>query len=569
MKRNLRRLADEAFDVLIVGGGVYGVATAWVCALRGFRTALVERGDFGAATSAGSLKLIHGGLRYLQHLDFARMRLSIRERRHMLRIAPHLVHPLAFLIPCYGHAIRGPEAMRAALMLMDLMSADRNQGIADPARQIPCGRVVSADECRRRLPGLRDRGLTGGAIVWDGQMYDSERLTLAFTLSAAQEGAALANYVEVIRFDLGEDGAIRAARVRDVLGGAEFTVCARTYINTTGPWSDITLARLYGPERSRQVCRSKGIQLIVRRLPCETAFGVESLRERDKTAKIPRGRRCYFATPWRDRTIIGTTDTLFVGDPDEYGVSEEDIGNFLQAFNEAYPGANLTRADVQFWCGGLRPLGDVDADPDHVQASNRPDIVDHGRMGGPPNLLTVVGVKYTVVRALAEHAGRWASARLGRDSAGEPTSTRVLAGAEIGATVEEFIRGLIRDYNWAPQMADRVGRLYGRSAVALAEMGRHEPALAGRLLGAPNILKAEIAYACRQEAAQTLADIVFRRTGLGSAGYPGAEVLRECAAITAAELGWSPTRMMAELEAVESAYRPAVVARRTKGGESG
>lgn len=557
MKRDLRRLADESFDVLIVGGGVYGLATAWACALRGLRTALVERGDFGAATSAGSLKLVHGGLRYLQHLDVVRMRLSIRERRHMFRIAPHLVHPLAFLVPCYGHAIRGPEAMRVALALNDLLSADRNRGIGDPARWIPRGRLLRPDECRRRLPGLRDDGLTGAALFWDGQMYDSERLTLAFALSAAREGAALANYAEAVGFDRGPDGTIRAARVRDVRSGAEFAAGARLFINMTGPWSDITLARLHGPESRREVRRSKGIQLIVRRLPCETAFGVESLRERDKTAKIPRGRRSYFATPWRNVTIIGTTDTLFVGNPDEYGVTEADIQEFLAAFNEAYPGAGLTRAEVKFWCGGLRPLGDVDADPDHVQAAKRPEVVDHGRVGGPANLLTVVGVKYTVVRALAERAARWAAVRLGRDPAGEPTSGRVLAGGEISGPVDEFVRQLSSAHGWAPALAERIGRMYGTAAAALAELARQEPTLSGELPGAPGVLKAEIAYACRQEAAQTLADIVFRRTGLGSAGHPGAEALRACAYIAAAELGWDEPRMKAELDAVEQAYRPA------------
>ncbi|MCX7818791.1 MAG: glycerol-3-phosphate dehydrogenase/oxidase [Kiritimatiellae bacterium] len=556
MKRELRRLADETFEVLIIGGGVYGLATAWTCSLRGLRTALVERGDFGGATSAGSLKLVHGGLRYLQHLDFRRMRLSIRERRHMLRMAPHLVHPLAFLIPCYGHGVRGPEAMRAALLVNDLIAADRNRGIDDATRWIPPGRMVTAEECRKRLPGVREAGLTGGALFWDAQMYDSERLTLAFALSAAGEGAVLANYAEVVGFELAPDGAIRAARVRDILGGAEFAVRARVFINMTGPWSDITVARLRGREPGRRVRRSKGIQLIVRPLQCATAFGVESLRERDKTAKIPRGHRSYFATPWRGLTIIGTTDTLFEGDPDDYRVTEADIEGFLGAFNEAYPGAGLTRADVRFWCGGLRPLGDVDADPDHVQASNRPEFVDHGRAGGPPNLLTVVGVKYTVARALAERASRWAAERLGRRDEREPSATKVLAGGDLGCSVDEFLRRLARDHGWAPALAERMGRMYGRAAGAIAELAERERTLAGGLAGAPHVLRAEVAYACREEAAQTLADIVLRRTGLGGAGHPGAEALEECAAIAAAELGWDESRRRAELEAIEQVYRP-------------
>ncbi len=555
MRRDLRRLADETFDVAVLGGGVYGLAAAWACALRGLSAAVVERGDFGAATSAGSLKLIHGGLRYLQHLDFARMRLSIRERRHMLRMAPHLVHPLPFLIPCYGHGIRGPEAMRAALLANDLISADRNRGLSDDAHRIPRGRMISAAECRRRLPGVPERGLTGAAIFWDAQMYSSERLTLAFGLSAAEQGAALANYAEAVGFDL-RNGRIVAVRVRDRLGGADLALRARVVLNMTGPWSDITLARLHGAERDRSVRRSKGIQLIVRRLPCEIAYGIESRSERDKTARIPRGNRSYFATPWRGATIIGTTDTLFAGDPDAFGVTEEDIAGFLSAFDQAHPGAGLSRADVRFWCGGLRPLGDVDADPDHVQASNRPEIVDHARAGGPANLLTVVGVKYTVVRALAEQAAAWAVARLGRGDVRPRTTERRLVGGDV-EDVRALVHGLEREFGLPAETAERLGRCHGSATPRLVRSMLSDPMLAAPLAPQTDIRRGEVVHACREEAAVRLADVVFRRTELGALGHPGRAALEAAAAAAATELGWDAARAAREVEEVEAAFRPA------------
>ncbi len=393
----------------------------------------------------------------------------------MLRMAPHLVHPLPFVVACYGHGIRGPEAMWAALLVNDMISADRNVGLNDPRRRIPGGRVISARECRQRLPGIPTRGLTGGAIFWDAQMYNSERLTLAFGLSAAVHGAALANYAEAVGFEL-RNGAIAAVRVRDRLAGEDLEVRARVVINMTGPWSDITIGRLVGREPDRQVRRSKGIQLILRRLLNPMAFGVESRRERDKTARIPRGNRSYFATPWHGVTIIGTTDTLFVGDPDDYGVTEDEIADFLGAFNEAYPGAELKPADVAFWCGGLRPLGDVDANPDHVQASNRPEIVDHARCGGPDNLLTVVGVKYTVVRALAEQAADWAVRRLDRGDRRPRTESAHLVGGDV-PDVEAWCQELAREFRLPASTAERIGRTHGSAARALLTWMMADPGL--------------------------------------------------------------------------------------------
>lgn len=554
MQRDLKRLAGEEFDVVIIGGGVYGLATAWACALRGCSTAVVERGDFGAATSSGSLKLVHGGLRYLQHLDFVRMRVSIGERRWMLRAAPHLVHPLSFLIPCFGFGVRGPEAMRAALLANDTISADRNRGQPDPSRRIPPGRMISPAACAELLPGVERRGLRGAAIFYDAQMHSSERLTLAFGLSAAERGAALANYCEAVGFEHA-GGRLAAVRVRDAAGGAEFAVRGRVFVNMTGPWCDILLHRLRGPEPSRSVRRSKGIQLVVRRVACAHAFGAES-RERDKTALIARGGRSFFATPWRGATIIGTTDTLFEGDPDAYGVTEADIASFVADFNGAYPAAELKRGDVKFWCGGLRPLGDVDADPDHVKASHQYEFIDHARTGGPENLLTVVGVKYTVSRAIAERAARAAAAKAGRDAGPDRTAPARLHGGDIG-DFEAYARAAEADSPFAPAVTRHLVRLHGTNWRAVAALARGDPALAAPVADGAEVPRAEVVHAVRAEAALRLADVVFRRTDLGTLGHPGRAALEACAALMASELGWDAAKTAAELAAVETQFRPA------------
>lgn len=200
MKRNLEELSNTQFDVLVIGGGIYGACVAYEATLRGLSVALVEKQDFCGATSANSLKTIHGGLRYLQHADFKRMRESIYERRTLMKIAPHLVHPLPVLVPTYGHGLKGIEAMTVALKINDLVSCDRNLGLPDPQKHIPTGRTLSPTECLNTLPGISADGLTGGAIFHDAQVYNSERLVLAYLQSATQLGLRVANYLEVTGF---------------------------------------------------------------------------------------------------------------------------------------------------------------------------------------------------------------------------------------------------------------------------------------------------------------------------------------------------------------------------------
>ncbi len=201
---------------------------AWDATLRGLSVALVDKADFGAATSVNSLKMIHGGLRYLQHADFRRMRASIRERRTLMQIAPHLVAPLPVLLPTYGHGLQGKAVLAAALLLNDVIGWDRNR-LCDPQKHIPRGRVISKRACLQQLPGLDPRGLTGGAIFYDAQVHHSERLTLAFLQSAAQAGAQLANYVEATGFHLDRD-CVTGVSACDVLTGNRFDI-------RPGPWS--------------------------------------------------------------------------------------------------------------------------------------------------------------------------------------------------------------------------------------------------------------------------------------------------------------------------------------------
>ncbi|HEX6434037.1 MAG TPA: FAD-dependent oxidoreductase, partial [Gemmatimonadales bacterium] len=228
MRRDLSPFLETTYDLLVIGAGIHGACIAWDAALRGLSVAVVDRGDFGAGTSANSLRIVHGGLRYLARGDFGRMRESIRERSTLLRIAPGLVEPLPVLIPTYRHRLRGRSAMGLALLLNELVSLGRNRGLP-PDRAIPSGHLLSREECLRVYPWFFRQGLTGGALWYDARLRHPERLTLSFVRSAADLGAVAANYVRVDRL-LVRGGNVEGASVTDLIGGAEFAIRSQAVV---------------------------------------------------------------------------------------------------------------------------------------------------------------------------------------------------------------------------------------------------------------------------------------------------------------------------------------------------
>lgn len=555
MKRDLSELSRKEYDLLVIGGGINGVCTAWDAALRGLSVALVEKGDFGAATSSATLRIVHGGLRYLQHLDFRRMRESIRERMLLMGIAPHLVHPLPFLIPTYGHALEGTEAMAAAMLINDLISFDRNQ-LDDPEKLIPSGRIISEYTCRRILPELKRNRLTGGAIFYDAQMYNSERLTLSFARSAAEAGADLANYAEVVGLAL--DGRrVKRARVKDVLTGEEFDVRAKVFANITGPWSDIVLGLFKYRPPDRTVLRSKGIQIVAPLLCEKYAFGVAS-QQKDAEAVLSRGTRLLFVTPWRGRSLIGTTDVVYKGDPDDFSITERDITDFVAEINAAYPGASLKREDISFWYGGLRPITEKNVDKDASKAARKYEIRDHARSDHIRGLISVVGVKYTTCRFLAEKVVDLVFRKLGYPKPPRTlTRRKPIFGGKMGR-FDDFMRKALRE------RPDRIGesvmrRLifnYGSEYPRILRYIREDSAWGDTLPGSEEVLRAEMLHGVREEMACRLADVVARRTDLGCLGHPGEAALQACADIMAAELDWDQTRREREMSEAKAFFLP-------------
>jgi len=562
MRRELGSLSDRVFDLVVIGGGIHGACAAWDAALRGLSVALVEREDFGGATSANSQKIVHGGFRYLQHGDAARLRESVRERRALLRVAPHLVAPLPFLLPTYRWGLQMRPALRAALAVYDVLAADRNAGITDPCRWVPAGRMVSRRECLRLAPGLSGEAITGGAVWHDAQVYNAERLTLAFVRSAAEEGACAANYVRVT--GLRPSGA-RLLRIgaRDELTGRDVELHGRVVISAGGPWTGQVLA-LAGSARPLQPRPlAKGICMVTKPIVNGCAVSVLPPGRNGRAAT----RRLYL-TPWRGRTIVGCAySSPAAQTTQECRATEDEVAALIDSTNAAYPGARLRRDDVVFVHAGLLPRSGAPAHAGAEALEDRPRIVDHAREG-LPGLISVIGVKYTTARDVAEQAVTLAMRRLGRRAAPSRSATTSVHGGAC----ERFEAFLQEAQGWqaAALGADVITQLvrnYGSAYGRVLDFHAADAGWRGRLSPVASVLKAEVVHAVREEMAQRLGDVVFRRTELGTAGHPGREALRACAALMAEELGWDASRMDRELEAVEGTFAEHG-ARAPEGGET-
>jgi glycerol-3-phosphate dehydrogenase len=553
MKRDLAALQTEDYDLLVIGGGIYGVSIAWDATLRGLSVALVEKEDFGHATSANSLKTVHGGLRYLQNLDVKRMRESIRERMNLMRIAPHLVHPLPCLIPTYGHFIKGREIMFIALLLNDLISFDRNR-LRDPQKHLPPGRILSKDECLAQLPGINPKGLNGGAVWYDGQMYNSERLTLAFALSAAGKGAAVANYVEVIGF-LKENGRVVGGKAQDRITGDQFEIRARTVVNAAGPWVDRVLGATNNQGIALGYRLAKAINVGTRQIIKLYAVGLSETDAVKRAAVAHKAGRYFFVAPWRDKSIIGTTYIPYEGDLDNVQVTEQDIQELLDGMNRVYPSADLRVEDVSFVHCGLVPISGVSGKTGEAKRAKHYSIRNHGHEG-LPGLISVLGVKYTTARDVAEKVVNLVYRSWGQEFPPSSSAYAPLYGGDIdrfGSYQEteinkkpcgldqEIVRELTFNYGTA---YPKVLSYLNQQGVSFFEDETPETA----------ILKAQVIYAIRHEMALKLSDVIFRRTGLGAIGDPGEKTLALCADVMKAELSWDSERVQREIREVKESF---------------
>jgi glycerol-3-phosphate dehydrogenase len=536
MRRDLLRLANETFDLLIIGGGVTGACIARDATLRGLKVALVEKGDFANATSAHNSKLIHGGLRYLRNFEIGLVRESLRERRIWQRIAPHLVQPLPFLVPLYGAGFQARTTLSVGLTLYDVLSFDRGW-LADPAERLPGHHWLDKRKALAEEPMLDAPGFEGTFRYYDAQMYSPERLALECILDAAANGAAVANYVAAENLSI-RNGRIEGAQVREAFGGGEIEIRAKLTILTAGPWADIFLNKALGKPTTHKLLRAKGIHLLV---PAMT---------RTDALTVAANGGHFFVLPWHGLSLLGTTDTAFHGAPDDVGVTEADIAEFLAFINAHLPSAHLKRSDVRHFYAGLRPLVD-DGTGDTYDASRRAELIDHGKDDGAEGLLSAIGGKFTTSRALAETVTDTIVAKLDAKARNCTTGTAALPGGAIPRR-QAFFEAERKAF---PKIAtDHLARLYGTRLGAMIEAAGNRPELL-EPIAATGDIGAQVLFAMRDEMAMTLTDVVMRRTGIGQLGAPDTVTLANVATLMASELGWTDARRQREIDQIASTFQ--------------
>jgi glycerol-3-phosphate dehydrogenase len=524
----VRELIDGDYDVVVIGGGMAGAGVARDLALRGLRVVLVDKGDFASATTSLSSKLIHGGLRYLELFEIGLVRESLRERETLRRLAPHLVRPLPFLIPVYHDSSRSLIKVRIGLKLYDWLT---------PGRDRERYRVLRPIDALSLEPAIGAPGLRGAGYYFDDLLVFPERLCLENVRSACRHGARAFNYCQVEEILRDTRGKIAGVRVRDLLSDRVVALRAPVVVNATGPWVDDVRAQAGIAERGRRILRrTKGIHCL---LPSLTERAIYHSTSDD---------RMIFVIPWREFSLVGTTDTDFDGDLDRVHATREEVDYLLAEVRKAVPDPRLRADAVVYTYAGVRPLsfeeGKRESD---VSRAHRVVSEADGRF------LSITGTKLTCFRSLAQalgdrvvrtlrRGGPSRTARLTLDGADDEAGT-VEARVWLDVSAEAAASGLPRE------TLETLVTTYGRAYPAVVELAGKVPGGSERLCPENPDIVAELHAAVQDEMAVSLQDVLLRRTGIGTSHCQGLDCAESIGGRMGQLLGWSRRRLDAELDA--------------------
>lgn len=520
------------YDLVVIGGGITGVGIARDAALRGLKIALFEKNDYASGTSSKSSKMIHGGLRYLEHGEIGLVFESVSERRVQTRVAPHLVRPLPFLIPIYKGVRPGFEIMNVGLWIYDSLALFRAPRMHKAFRGTKAALALE--------PQLRPEGLRGALEYYDCATDDA-RLVLENALDAQALGAECHTYTEVLRFERRGDGRITGVVVRDRLTGTTSTVASRAVVLAAGAWTDEMIRRFEIPMDRPVLRRTKGVHIVLprERLPLARAITLIS----------PIDGRVMFALPWRDRSVLGTTDTDFAGTADEVAADAADVQYLCDSGNGYFPGANLTPDDVIATWAGLRPLIAAPPNVDESEISREHEVFTKN-----DGLVIIAGGKLTTYRRMARETVNRALQLLeeigdleGVTVKRESTKSRPLPGA-VGIDpsdlegVAAIGRKLIAEHQLDVDTATHLCGVYGTRAFELGAMIAADRTLGERLDRELPYVWAEVDFAAKHDLARTVEDVLARRVPLLlTARDQGLGVCERVAARLAAILGWDET----------------------------
>jgi len=504
----LRNIRKE-YDLIIVGGGIHGATLLWEAVSRGLSAILVEKGDFCGATSANSLKILHGGLRYLQHLNIKRMRQSILARKAMMHFAPSLMIPLPCLMPAYGYGLRGREVLNAAIFINDIISFDRNFGLPSEIK-LKNGFTISKKKCLKIIPGISEKKLKGAAIWHDTIAINTERLVLKYILQSVNfAGATATNYTEAKSINRQPDG-IFEIQITDILTNHNFYIKAKTVVNASGPWIGELFPETYDINKNKQQW-AMALNLITKKqFFGKYAVGLEGTSKyQDKDAVLKKGKRLFFFVPWKNYTMIGTNYKPHAGSPSKFVVERNDIENMLAEINTIYPAAKLKYKDITFYHAGLLPMKEYLADG-NIQLEKNSQIIQHSQkeLSG---VISIKGVKYTTAAYIAK---------------------KVAACIE-GSSRPFFGTGkqnyLLKQTTFTPEHSLN-----------------------------SNLTRKDIIFFIREEMAVKLSDIIFRRTDFGTAECPPLDSLKRVSSVMAEVLDWDIKREKQELNEVLYRYQPLI-----------
>lgn len=520
--------SSAPYDVIVIGAGINGLGIARDAAERGLRVALVEQEDLCFGVSAWSGRLVHGGLRYLEHGDVPLVRESLKERERLFRLAPHLVKPVRLIMPFYSRNKRPSWLIRIGMLAYDVLSFDKS---------VAWHRILSARAVRERFTGMSAAGLSGAALFTDGQVEYAERLCVELAIAAAGAGAVIRTHERVTALVREGD---RVVGVRSIdREGREHEIRASVVVNAAGPWVDRVNGGDEGGPAPRLIGGSKGSHIIVDAFPGAPTDVVYYESQSDQ--------RLVLVIPWMGRYLIGCTDTLFDQEPDEARAEVDEIDYLLGEANTLMPEAKLTRDDILFTYSGVRPLPYVPGVPEwKIPRSHI--VLDHAKKG-QPGLLSIVGGKLTTYRQLAEDATDDVMRLLGRK--GGTVSKEVPFPGARAADLEAFRADFLASAPVDADTAERLLDLYGVRAERVLDLVRREPELAERFDPQSPAIAAELVLAVEEEFAVTLADVFARRVLLAFEPGHGRAGVERAALIIGDRLGWDTAEREAQIAEYE------------------
>ena len=516
----------DSYDLVVVGAGINGLGIARDAARRGLSVIVLEQDDICSGVSAWSGRLAHGGLRYLEHRDFALVRESLRERERMIQLAPHLVKPLRLLMPLYAHNRRPAWLIRLGMIIYDILSFDKKTGGHE---------VLNTQGTVRRFPGISKGGLGGATVFTEGQVEYAERLCVELAVAAAADGAVIRTKARVEE-PIMENGKVAGVKYRDLATGTLHEVKGALTFNVAGPWID-RIFRRNAPPQPRLNGGTKGSHLIVDPFPGAPKDVVYYESKTDG--------RLVLVIPWMGRYMIGTTDIRFDEDPDEARCSAAEMNYLLGEVNALIPEAGLTPDHVLYTFSGVRPLPYA---PGVVEAKIPRSHVLHDHAPSLPNLITVVGGKLTTFRQLSEDAVDDALKRLGRSARPCVTAKLPFPGAVFNA---DELRRQLSSAGLTDKTVSRLMGLYGARAKDVVAEAKADPSLLDVVHAPSGAIGAEMVFAIRHEFAASLADVMARRVLLAFAPGHGLESLSAIADLLARTFNWDAARRAAEIRGYE------------------